>query len=205
MGSKLTGTGVTFGSNTTEQTKPVVSVNSSQPNASGEITIDIGATSSELTTVQDRITKLELREDKDILMYPYYGWFDESNITIYDIRTGGTTRWANAATTWQDIHDGITAAYPPSLYDVGKRLLFKPHVYYNFQIHAHSYFVEYVWLLTVRPAGYSYFTYNADGSTVQPGSAPLVSTTKFWHVEYNGLPRQRQGNIEIDWTTYDGS
>ena len=163
---------------------------------------DVSTLESSMVSVSDRVTELELREDKDILIYPYYGYFSSSAVSTFDIRNKGTNYWASGNTSWQDIMDGINAAYPPSLYDVGKRLFFKPHTYYNNQInHNNEYMIEYVWLLTVRPAGYSYSTYKSDGTVY----AHYTSTAKFWHVEYKGLPRQLNGNEEIDWSIHDGS
>ena len=166
---------------------------------------NVSTLDSDMTAVEGRITSLELREDKDILLYPYYGYLSSTYTSTWDIRSMTANQWENSATTWQNIIDGINAAYPPSLYDVGKRLFFKPHVYYNGQIGSVEHFREFVWLLTVRPSGYSYFTYNNDGSKVQPNNSPLISSAKFWHVEYNGLPKQLSAQNQINWNTYDGS
>ena len=59
MGSKLTDTGVTFGSNLIEQTKPLKKVNTNDPNDAGEFTVDIGTTSTQINDLKSRTSTLE--------------------------------------------------------------------------------------------------------------------------------------------------
>ncbi len=95
MGSKLTGTGVTFGDLTTEQTKPVTEVNQisttdSEWNNSGEVTVDIGMTSEEHSESISKIIYLE-RFDRQSLSWgstqeKTVG--DTSSIIVVDVPDG---------------------------------------------------------------------------------------------------------------------
>lgn len=93
MGSKLTSTGVTFGSNLVEQTKPVVSVNGIEPDDTGKITVPTPQ------SFIDRVEALETSlETSDVYAICHAGtdhtiiktYYDGTTIEAFDKNIGSS-------------------------------------------------------------------------------------------------------------------
>ncbi len=144
---------------------------------------NVSTLDSDMTTVDNRVATLESRERYDVLIYTYFGRYDNGD-ELLDIRTLTT----HHGETWAQILSNINLCYPPSVYGVGKRLIFKPHQYYshNNAINAYNqYFTEYVYILTRGTASNG----TPEWQLEHGGKATLISTL---HGE------------QVNWNDYDG-